>query len=273
MSARLTAFRELHTKAEPLKLPNAWDAGSARVFESLGATAIATTSAGVAWAQGYGDGRQMPRDVAFAAAMSMRRVVEVPLTVDIEHGYSDDPKDVAEFVVRLADSGVDGINLEDGPDEPTKLAKKIEAIKSALSNRGLDIFVNARTDVFLAALVDPPKMVEETLSRGTTYRSAGADGLFVPALSGQDQIIAIVKGAALPLNVMAVPKLADAKRLGSLGVKRVSAGSGIAGDLGDRVESGQMVLGRRQLGRSDKCDGLRRSPGAVRLRRRLAVQA
>ena len=77
-------------------------------------------------------------------------------------------------------------------------------------------------------LVHPPKMVEETLTRGATYRSAGADGLFVPALSDEDQIIAVIKGTVLPLNVMAVPKLADAKRLGSLGVKRVSAGSGIA---------------------------------------------
>ena len=228
MSARTSAFRELHTKSTPLKLPNAWDAGSARLFESLLAPAIATTSAGVAWAQGYGDGRQMPREVAFSAAMAMRRVVEVPLTVDIEHGYSDNPKDVAEFVLRLAEIGIDGINLEDGPDDPARLAKKLEAIKTALSSRGLDVFVNARTDVFLAALVEPSEMVNETISRGQQYRSAGADGLFVPALSQEDQVAAISKAVPLPLNLMAVPGLADAKRLSALGVRRLSAGSGIA---------------------------------------------
>lgn len=228
MSARATVFRELHSRPTPLKLANAWDAGSARLFESLGAPAIATTSAGVAWAQGYGDGRQMPREVAFSAAMAMRRVVEVPLTIDIEHGYSDSPKDVAEFVVRLAEIGIDGINLEDGPDEPAKLAKKIEAIKSALSSRGLDVFVNARTDVFLAALVPPTKLTDETVARGKQYLSAGADGLFVPALADEDRVDAVAKAVALPLNVMAVPGLADARRLSELGVKRLSAGSGIA---------------------------------------------
>src|ERR1700722_2722709 len=110
MTNTVTTFRELHKNTTPLRLPNAWDAGSARLFESQGATAIATTSAGVAWALGYQDGRLLPVDEVIGAASRMARVLKVPLSFDIENGYSDDPKIVADNVMRLVDLGVAGIN-------------------------------------------------------------------------------------------------------------------------------------------------------------------
>src|SRR5262249_7701547 len=185
-------FRELHDNRTPLRLPNAWDAASARLFESAGATAIATTSAGMAWSLGFRDGRIVPADEVIAAAARIARVVTVPLSVDIENGYSDDPRTVAATVIRLAELGVAGINIEDGRDAPDALARKIEAIRSALSKSSADLFVNARSDVFLARLVDESRFVEESIARGTLYSRAGADGLFLPAIRKPEHIEPVV---------------------------------------------------------------------------------
>jgi hypothetical protein len=124
MSQSAATFRRLHSNTTPLRLPNAWDAGSARLFESLGATAIATTSAGVAWALGYQDGRLLPVNEVVDAASRMARVLTIPLSVDVENGYSDNPQKVADSVMRVVDLGVAGINIEDGPEEATLLASK-----------------------------------------------------------------------------------------------------------------------------------------------------
>ncbi|WP_158886254.1 isocitrate lyase/phosphoenolpyruvate mutase family protein [Rhodanobacter sp. L36] len=236
MSELANIFRRMHSGSELLRLPNAWDAGSARLFEGLGAPAIATTSAGVAWASGYADGGKMPVDVAIAAAVNMARVLRVPLSVDMENGYADDPKAVGEIIRRLLDAGIAGINIEDGQVAPAKLAAKIEAIKSVAAAAGSDIFVNARTDVFLLGLVDASKRVDETLARGAIYRDAGADGLFVPGICDATQIAAVVKSVGLPLNVMAWPGLAASDALGKLGVRRLSAGSGISQMLWGQAE-------------------------------------
>jgi 2-methylisocitrate lyase-like PEP mutase family enzyme len=236
MTNAVSTFRQLHVNTTPLRLPNAWDAGSARLFESAGATAIATTSAGVAWALGYQDGRVLPVDEVVGAASRMARVLEVPLSFDIENGYSDDPKVVAETVARLIDIGVAGINIEDGPDTPSLLASKIDAIRTSASKAGADIFINARCDVFLARLVEDSLLIEESITRGKLYASAGADGLFLPGLVTANDITEVVKSISLPLNVMAWPGLAEAAELGKLGVRRLSAGSGISQALWGKAE-------------------------------------
>jgi 2-methylisocitrate lyase-like PEP mutase family enzyme len=228
MSDIVAIFRRLHSNTTPLRLANAWDAGSARLFESEGAAAVASTSAGVAWALGYRDGRFLPVNEVVAAASRMARVLSVPLSFDIENGYSDEPRMVADTVMRLVDLGIAGINIEDGSDKPTLLASKIEAIRSAVSKAGADLFVNARSDVFLASLVEKRKLVEESIERGKLYAAAGADGLFVPGIVQAEHIKAVADGVALPLNAMAWPNLADAADLGKLGVRRLTAGSGIS---------------------------------------------
>ncbi|MFC5525136.1 isocitrate lyase/phosphoenolpyruvate mutase family protein [Rhodanobacter ginsengisoli] len=237
MSTNAALFRQLHAGPQPLRLPNAWDAGSARLFESLGATAIATTSAGLAWALGYADGGKLPVDAAIHAAAGIARVLKVPLSVDMENGYADDPVAVGETIRRLLDVGVAGINIEDGTDAPIALAAKIEAIRNTAAKMGADIFVNARTDVYLASLADASRRVDETLSRGAVYRAAGADGLFVPGLHEPAEIQAIVAGVDLPLNLMAWPELLPVHELGRLGVRRFSAGSGIAQMLWGHAET------------------------------------
>jgi 2-methylisocitrate lyase-like PEP mutase family enzyme len=229
-----STFHQLHHNSSPLRLPNVWDAGSARLVEASGAQAIATTSAGFAWALGYPDGRALPFDEVVASVRRIVRVLSVPLSVDIENGYSDDPKTVADHVMQLVDLGVAGINIEDGPDPASLLASKIEAIKGAVVKSGSGLFVNARSDVFLANLVEKSRQPEEAIARGKVYASAGADGLFLPALVRAADIETIVGAVRVPLNVMAVPGLADAATLGKLGVRRLSAGGGIS----------QVVLGK-----------------------------
>jgi len=220
-------FKKLHDGSKLLHLPNAWDAGSARLFESLGAPAIATTSAGVAWAAGYPDGDNMPADVAIAVAINMARVLTVPLSVDLENGYSDDADVVAQTAMKLVDAGVAGINLEDGGGTPEALAAKIASIKKAVAAAGKELFINTRTDVYLRGLAPEGARVAEVLKRAALYKAAGADGLFVPGICKVDEIKAVVAGAGLPVNVMDWPGVPSADELHKLGVRRLSAGSGI----------------------------------------------
>jgi 2-methylisocitrate lyase-like PEP mutase family enzyme len=228
MTAPATAFRHLHQGPQLLRLANAWDAGSARLIESLGASAVATTSAGLAWSLGYADGHNMPASAAIAAAQNIVRVLQVPLTVDMENGYSDNPATVAAYIMLLVDSGVAGINIEDGGDAPSLLARKVEAIKDTVAKAGGDIFVNVRTDVYLRGLAPEGQRVQEVLARAEAYRAAGADGLFVPGITAPDEIRQVADAAGLPLNVMDYPGVPSATELGALGVRRFSAGSGIA---------------------------------------------
>lgn len=227
-------FRQLHQSGF-LRLANAWDAGSARLIESLGARALATTSGGVAWANGYPDGDALPVSRLLASVRAMTRVLRVPLSVDIEGGYSDDPATVGDHIAAVLDAGAVGINIEDGGGDPGLLCAKIEAAKAAAARCGVDLFVNARTDVYLRGLGDPAQRVELVLERARHYRQAGADGLFVPGLSRRDDIGAVAGACAMPLNVMSVPDLPSADTLQALGVRRLSAGTALSQALYARL--------------------------------------
>jgi 2-methylisocitrate lyase-like PEP mutase family enzyme len=144
-------FHKLHHQPELLILANAWDAGSAPLIESLGAKAIATTSAGVAWTRGYPDGEALPPDVLVASVAEIAPAVQVPLSVDVEGGFAQDPKAVGDVVARLIDAGAVGINIKDGCGTPDLLCAKIERAKRAGAQLVIGPFVNARTDVYLRA--------------------------------------------------------------------------------------------------------------------------
>jgi 2-methylisocitrate lyase-like PEP mutase family enzyme len=226
-SDRARHFHALHMGPAVLRLPNAWDAGSARLVASLGAPAVATSSAAVAWALGYPDGDQLPRGPLLAAVASIAAATALPLSVDFESGYADDPREVAALAGELIVRGVVGINIEDGSAEPALLADKIAAIRETASEAGVELFINARTDVWLKGLVPPERRVEEALRRAALYRAAGASGLFPAGIAAADDIAAVVAGAGLPLNVLARPDLPDADALQRLGVRRHSAGSAL----------------------------------------------
>jgi 2-methylisocitrate lyase-like PEP mutase family enzyme len=219
---RHAQFSALHQSTALLLLPNAWDAASAKLFESTGASAIATSSAAVAWSLGYADGSKLPTPELIAAVKRIVRVLSVPLTVDIENGYSDDPSEVATLARAITDAGAVGINIEDGARSPALLAQKICSIRSAFSSAPL--FINARTDVFLKALAPAGQAVAMTIERLNLYRESGADGAFVPGLASLNDVHAISAAVALPLNVMLVPNLPAAAQLRAAGVKRITAG-------------------------------------------------
>src|ERR1700743_283416 len=145
------AFREMHNPNKPLVLPNIWDAGSARIFEDAGAPALATTSAGVCWSLGYPDSDVLPVRKLVELTANIVRVIRLPLSVDVEEGYSDDPAEGAETVGAVADAGAVGINIEDGSGTPEALVAKIEAIRGMLAKKGLEVFINAE-QMFISAV-------------------------------------------------------------------------------------------------------------------------
>lgn len=222
----MTAFHDLH-RSGLLILPNAWDGGSAALMASLGARAIATTSAGVAWALGWPDGDALPVERVVQATRDVVRAARgLPVSVDFEGGYSDDPAQVAASARTVVEAGAQGINIEDGGGAPEALAAKIAAIRAAV---GPDLFINARCDVWLAGVGEAGTRVAEAARRAAIYQAAGADGFFAPGLTDADDIAALVRATPLPLNLLAFPGLPDARTLEALGVRRLSAGSGICG--------------------------------------------
>ena len=222
-------FRDLHRGPAILLLPNAWDAGSARLVQNLGAKAIATTSAGVAWSRGYPDGDALPIEQLLASVREITRVIRVPLSVDIEGGYSDEPTVVARVVDGIIDAGAVGINIEDRGGSPDLLCTKIEAARQSATRAGADLFINARVDIYLHALATGDAAVEEVIRRAKRYRDAGSDGIFVPGVTNGPEIKAIASAIdQLPLNILAVPGLPSIEVLREQGVRRLSAGSGIA---------------------------------------------
>ena len=176
------------------------------------------------WSHGFSDGEQLPREAHFATIREIVRLAAVPVTVDVDGGYSDDPHAVANLISEIIAAGAVGINLEDGATSPDLLAAKISAAKAVAKRVGVDLFINARTDVYLRRLVSPDLSVSETIKRAKLYQNAGADGIFVPVLVNLDEIRQIADAVPLPLNIMAVPGIAPVQALKEHGVRRISVG-------------------------------------------------
>lgn len=223
---QVRAFHALHQDGL-LILPNAWDAGSARVIEEAGARAIATSSAAVSWAHGYPDGQALPLATLIASVREIVRVARVPVSADFEGGFADDPSTVGDFVSRLIEVGAAGINIEDGQGSPDVLCAKIERVRHEAARKGVDLWVNARVDVYLFKLAEGDAAYSETVRRAKLYTDAGANSIFVPGAAEEALIVRLVNDISLPLNVLAWPGLPDAAKLKSLGVRRLSAGASL----------------------------------------------
>jgi 2-methylisocitrate lyase-like PEP mutase family enzyme len=216
-------FAQLHQAPNDiLLLPNAWDAASAKLFEASGAQAVATSSASLAWACGYADGGGLPPDELLDAVARITRVLKIPLTVDMEDGYSDNAAEVGRLAAELVAVGAAGINLEDGSGAPALLADKIKAIRSTL--KGAPLFINARTDVYLRKLKVEGTPAQASIERLKRYQQAGADGAFVPGLTALPEVTEISAAITLPLNVMAMPGLPAVVDLQAAGARRLSVG-------------------------------------------------
>ncbi|TDD52937.1 isocitrate lyase/phosphoenolpyruvate mutase family protein [Kribbella antibiotica] len=215
-------LRTLHTQP-PLVLPNAWDAGSARAIESAGASAIATTSAGVAWSLGVADGGGLSLSAAVGALRAIVAAVSVPVTVDIEAGYGD----VAATVTAVLEAGAVGINLEDSTggvlDSAAVHASRIRTARAAAVAFGIDLVINARVDTYMFGDGDRA----DTIERAHLYADAGADVLFVPAVVDAPTIRSLAADSPRPLNVMAGPGAPSVPELVELGVTRISLGPAI----------------------------------------------
>ncbi|CAN5363266.1 isocitrate lyase/phosphoenolpyruvate mutase family protein [soil metagenome] len=222
------AFHDLHKGPGILLLANAWDAGSARLIEHIGGKAIATTSAAVAWAHGYPDGDALPLALLLATVREIARAVRIPITVDMETGYADDLSALDTSIAGVIDAGGIGMNIEDGREPPEALCAKIAVARKTGERLGVDFFINARTDIYLRDLNPTGERVAAVLARAKLYKDAGANGLFVPGLIDPAEIREIAAAAGLPLNVLAWSGLLPATKLQILGVRRLSAGSGIA---------------------------------------------
>ena len=229
--SKAETFRSLHSGSRILVLPNAWDVASARIVEAAGAQAIATTSAGIANALGYADGQRIPRNLMMEAARRIVRSVDLPVTVDAEAGYGQGPEDAAETAQQVIAAGAVGMNLEDGTGDPSdplfEVEQQVARIRAVRGEAGNDapLLLNARIDVFLAAVGRPETRIQEAVRRASAYRDAGADCLFVPGVTDAKVISELVHAIKGPLNVLAGPGTPPVAELERIGVARVSTGS------------------------------------------------
>jgi 2-methylisocitrate lyase-like PEP mutase family enzyme len=222
------AFRTLHDSG-CFVLPNPWDAGSAVILESLGFKALASTSAGMAWAMGRPD-YGIARDEVLSHLSMLTHAVDLPINADFENGFSDTPEGVATNVALAVETGIAGLSVEDStgnPDQPLYdfdlAVARIAAARAALDRTDSGVLLTARSEGFIANRPD----LDETIRRLTAFAAAGADCLYAPGLRDEAQISAVVQAVApRPVNVL-TPGLSVAA-LAGLGVRRISVGGSLA---------------------------------------------
>ena len=219
----------LHVTGDPFVLFNVWDAGSAQAVAKSGAKAIATGSASVSMAHGFGDGQEVPIEFAIENARRIVQAVDLPVTVDFEGAYSDDPAEGARNMARLAATGAVGCNFEDqvvGGEGLHPVAIQAERIAAARQAVGPDFFINARTDLFLKAPQEThdEAMLDEAIERVRAYAQAGASGYFVPMLGNLDILRRLCTESPLPVNFMTYPGCPSNSEVAATGVARISHG-------------------------------------------------
>lgn len=232
--AQAEHFRQLHSDPEMLILPNVWDAASARICEQSGFAAIATTSSGLAASLGYPDGEHIGQDRLVEAVARITRVVNCPVSVDVEAGYGQRIEDMLQTVSRLIEVGAVGINIEDTQKSPAptllaiaQQAERIQAIRELASRLDIPLVINARTDLFLLKRGTLAEQVEQAIERAHAYLQAGADCFFPILLQDAQAISEIVRAVNGPVNVLANPHTPTLPELARLGVARISFGGGL----------------------------------------------
>ena len=236
-------FAELHARDALFLIPNPWDVGSAKLLASVGAEALATTSAGFAWTLGRLDGR-VTRDELVAHVSAVAEATVLPLNVDSERCYPDDPGGVAETVRLLREAGAAGCSIEDwnpvdGRIEDTALAvERVREAADAAHSFDPPMVLTGRCENHLHGVDD----LDDTIARLVAYRDAGADCLYAPWLQTIEQIAAVVDAVAAPVNVLATPVTPPVPELARAGVRRVSTGSLLAS-----AAYGALLAGAREL--------------------------
>jgi 2-methylisocitrate lyase-like PEP mutase family enzyme len=227
------AFRAMHTGGGVLSLPNVWDVASARIVEDAGFSAIATTSAGIAFALGFPDGQKIAAEQMIAAIARIAAAVKAPVTADVEAGYGSRPEDAGRTARNVIEAGAVGMNFEDATgdtahpltDLPLQL-ERIRAIRETAEALTVPLVLNARTDLYLLQIGEPAKRYDEAVRRLSAFRDAGADCVFVPGIRDSDTIRRIVADLKCPVNILGGPGSPSVSELVQMGVRRVSLGSG-----------------------------------------------
>jgi len=251
---RRRRFRELHERDRLFVMPNPWDIGSAKLLASLGFEALATTSAGFAWSVGKLD-QTVSRDELVAHVRSVAAATSLPLNVDSERCYPDDPGGVAETVALLAEAGAAGCSIEDynpatdALDEVAVAAERVAVAAEAARGLSDPLVLTGRAENHIQGVDD----LDDTIARLLAYREAGADVLYAPGLKDLDRIRRVVDAVRAPVNVLALPDAPPVPELASVGVRRVSTGGLLA-----RAAYGAMLAGAREL----QSDGTSRYAGA-----------
>jgi 2-methylisocitrate lyase-like PEP mutase family enzyme len=224
-------FRGLH-RTRPLLIPNAWDAMSAKTFEAVGFKAVATTSGGIAWSLGYQDGERAPWSEVVGATRRIARVLDGPLTADIEAGYATTLDQLHDHTVDIINAGAVGLNIEDQSAgclrDIADATTRIAAVRKAADDSDVPIFINARTDVF--HIKDEPKngRIVEVLRRARAYHDAGADGIFLFGLADMQVAAELIAKIDLPVNIVGRAGLPNLSALAKIGVGRVTMASSLA---------------------------------------------
>jgi 2-methylisocitrate lyase-like PEP mutase family enzyme len=262
IAERRRNFRQLH-ESGCFVIPNPWDVGSARYLASLGFPALATTSAGAAWAMGYADG-STPRDKMLAHIADIVQATDLPVNADFEGAYADDPAALAEAVRLCVETGVAGLSVEDftgnriDPIYPFDDAvARVAAARTAIDKAGGEVLLVGRAEGLIRNRPD----FEEILRRLVAYKNAGADCLYAPGLTKAEQISAVVAAAApKPVNVlMGTPSPLTVADLAALGVRRISVGGSLA-----RAAWGGFMRAARQIAEHGNFNGFAEAaPGAA----------
>jgi 2-methylisocitrate lyase-like PEP mutase family enzyme len=226
---RRARFTALHAREQLFVMPNPWDAGSARLLAALGFEALATTSSGFAWSLGQLD-QSVTRDELVVHVTSLAEATALPLNVDSERCYPDEPGGVAETVALLAGAGAAGFSIEDydpatdGIDDVEVAAERVAVAAAAAHGLPDPMVLTGRAENHLHGVDD----LDDTIARLIAYRDAGADAVYAPGLSDLGQIEAVVKAVGVPVNVLALPNGPTVSELASVGVRRVSTGGALA---------------------------------------------
>lgn len=238
-------FRRLH-ESGCFVIPNPWDVGTTRYLQHLGFKALATTSVGYAFSQGYADGA-VPRDVMLAHIAEIVAASDVPVNADFEGGYADDPDRVAQSVRLCVDTGVAGLSIEDSTGSKDKplydfdlAVARIKAARAAIDKTGQDVLLTARTEGFIRGRPD----LAETVRRLKAFAEAGADCLYAPGIKSPEEIMAVVQAVApKPVNLlMGWAGGMTVDDIAALGVRRISVGGALA-----RAAWGGFLRAARQI--------------------------
>ena len=240
---RRARFRELHARDELFVMPNPWDVGSARLLASLGFEALATTSAGFAWSLGKHD-QTVTRDELVAHVRDLAAATPLPLNVDSERCYPDEPGGVTETVALLAEAGAAGFSIEDydpatgGMDDVGAAGARVAEAAAAAHGLSAPLLLTARAENHIRGVDD----LDDTIARLVAYRDAGADAVYAPGLSDLDRIAAVVDAVGIPVNVLALTNGPTVAELASVGVRRVSTGASLAA-----AAYAALIAGAREL--------------------------